>query len=131
MNSAKAGRVCRSCGVCQLLPDGTLGRGEISLLISALSLALKAAAPAGSTSSTQRGVGKSSRTCCFTFMLCSIAEHVQDSAIRLFGRDADLPGTGQESCGFLCYPRTLEEARVLLAPQAHGIGEGEVAEVVG
>ena len=29
VKSAKAGRVCRSCGVCQLLPLGTAGRGEM------------------------------------------------------------------------------------------------------
>ncbi len=36
--SAKAGRLCRSCGVCQLLPAGTLGRGEIDLLDLGLEL---------------------------------------------------------------------------------------------
>ena len=29
MNSAKAGRLCKSCGVCQLLPAGMVGRGAI------------------------------------------------------------------------------------------------------
>src|SRR6185312_2062221 len=67
-NSAKAGRLCRSCGVCQLLPAGTLGRGEISRSISVLSLALSWLAAAGWRSTTQRGVGKSSWTSCFSII---------------------------------------------------------------
>src|SRR6476646_124922 len=67
-NSAKAGRLCRSCGVCQLLPAGTLGRGEIRRSISALSLALSAAASAALRSTIQSGVGKSSWTSCFSIM---------------------------------------------------------------
>ena len=59
-NSAKAGRVCRSCGVCQLLPLATLGRGAMIFSISALRFALKRAASAAGTSTVQSGVGKSS-----------------------------------------------------------------------
>ena len=57
-NSAKAGLVCRSCGVCQLLPAGILGLGSISRSISALSLAFRLAAAAGCRSTIQSGVGK-------------------------------------------------------------------------
>src|SRR5215471_9918626 len=68
MNGAKAGRVCRSCGVCQLLPAGMVGRGEIMRSISARSLAFSAAASAGRRSTIQMGQGKSSWTSCFSIM---------------------------------------------------------------
>src|SRR5436190_21521220 len=77
VNSAKAGRVCRSCGDCQLLPGGTLGRGAIILSISALSLALSDAASETEMSSTHQGVGNSSLTCCLTFTPQSLAGHLQ------------------------------------------------------
>src|SRR5690348_5458412 len=36
---------------------------------------------------------------------------------------------GEHRGGFLRHPGALEEFRVLRAPQAHGIGENEVAEI--